>query len=103
MQGLPLDDQGLKVETVQSINCEDQGSLLYTVPTFHNPTGAVMSNDRRKELLSICQSKRLPIVEDDAYSELWFDERPPLPLKAFDKNGLVLYMGSTSKVLGFCN
>lgn len=100
LQGLPLDDQGLKVETVQSINCEDQGSLLYTVPTFHNPTGAVMSNDRRKELLSICQSKRLPIVEDDAYSELWFDERPPLPLKAFDKNGLVLYMGSTSKVLG---
>ncbi|MFT9848921.1 aminotransferase-like domain-containing protein [Aneurinibacillus sp. REN35] len=74
-------------------------SLLYTIPSFHNPTGRVLGEEARKCLLDVCGQERLPIVEDDVYGELWLDKRPPAPLKAHDKHGLVLYMGSLSKTL----
>ena len=46
-----------------------------------------------------CEKEQLPIIEDDIYRELWIDELPPLPLKAMDQNGHVLYVGSLSKTL----
>lgn len=58
-----------------------------------------MSEERRRELINVCEQERLPIIEDDVYRELWLDSPPPLPLKAIDKNGLVLYLGSMSKTL----
>lgn len=58
-----------------------------------------MSLERRKNLIDMCGTERLPIIEDDVYREIWFDEQPPPPLKAFDKNGLVLYVNGISKNL----
>ncbi|MCK9910784.1 PLP-dependent aminotransferase family protein, partial [Microbacteriaceae bacterium K1510] len=49
--------------------------------------------------MQVCEKEQLPILEDDVYRELWLDEPPPQPLKAIDKNGLVLYVGSLSKSL----
>ncbi|MBN6186629.1 PLP-dependent aminotransferase family protein [Aneurinibacillus sp. BA2021] len=74
-------------------------SLLYTIPSFHNPTGQVMGAEARACLLDVCEQERLPIIEDNVYGELWLDEPPPAPLKARDRHGLVLYMGSLSKTL----
>lgn len=99
LQGLPMDNQGILADTLVNYT-NKKGSLLYTVPTFHNPTGTLMTAKRRKELINLCQKNQIPIIEDDAYSELWFDCPPPLPLKSIDKSGLVLYIGSTSKILG---
>jgi GntR family transcriptional regulator of abcA and norABC len=73
--------------------------MLYTIPSFHNPTGILMTAQRRQELLKVCEAERLPIVEDDVYRELWLDTPAPPPLKAADKSGLVLYLGSMSKSL----
>lgn len=58
-----------------------------------------MSEERRRKLIDVCEKERLPIIEDDVYRELWLDSPPPPPLKAIDKNGLVLYLGSMSKTL----
>lgn len=58
-----------------------------------------MTEKRRLELLQVCEEERLPVIEDDIYRELWTKEPPPLPLKARDKHGHVLYIGSLSKTL----
>ncbi|EEM16798.1 PLP-dependent aminotransferase family protein [Bacillus pseudomycoides] len=74
-------------------------NILYSIPCFHNPTGVLMLESRRKELMNVCEKEQLPIIEDDIYHELWIDELPPLSLKAMDQNGHVLYVGSLSKTL----
>mgnify|MGYP005840340077 CR=1 FL=1 len=97
--GLPLDGEGLSVEALSQQQKQKKGALLYTIPSFHNPTGIVMSKSRRQELIKVCEEDRLPIIEDDVYRELWLDAPSPPPLKSLDQNGLVLYLGSMSKTL----
>lgn len=99
LQGLSMDHQGVLTDKLLNYPNKN-GSLLYTVPTYHNPTGTLMTRERRKELIDICQKNQIPIIEDDAYRELWLESPPPLSLKSMDKSGLVLYVGSTSRILG---
>lgn len=98
--GIPMDDEGIITETLGLFKRQHNGALLYTIPSFHNPTGKLMSQERRKELINVCNIERLPIIEDDVYGDLWFDNPPPASLKALDTQGLVLYLGSMSKTLG---
>jgi len=100
MQGLHMDEEGLRTESISRLKRQHNASLLYTIPSFHNPTGSLMSPARRQELLNICSRERLPVIEDDVYGDLWFEQPAPLPLKARDQQGLVLYLGSMSKTLG---
>ena len=74
--------------------------LLYTNPTYQNPTGRTLPLDVRRELLRVAARYRLPIVEDDPYGELWFDRPPPPSLFSLDDRGLVIYLGTASKTLG---
>jgi GntR family transcriptional regulator of abcA and norABC len=99
LRGIPMDSNGIMPWILNKKDNLEETSLLYTIPTFHNPTGRLMTETRRQELLDWCKTNRLPIIEDDAYRELWINEEPPPPLKAYDKNGMVLYMGSISKSL----
>lgn len=96
MIGLPMDGEGIKYWQIKG-DCKD--SLLYTIPTFHNPTGTLMSEGRREDLLRFARSRMLPILEDNAYGELWFDEKPPKALKAYDTTGSVIYLGTISKTM----
>lgn len=99
LAGISLDEEGINVEELLIRHKQKKGSMVFTIPTFHNPTGNVMTAERRKTLIQACESEQLPIIEDDVYREVWFEDEPPLPLKAFDKNGLVLYICSMSKNL----
>lgn len=99
LKGLPMDKEGVITKSISLKKYEKGKSILYTIPSYHNPTGILMTEKRRRELLDVCRIEQLPIVEDDIYRELWLDEMPPPPLKAMDKNGQVLYMGSLSKTL----
>lgn len=99
LTGIEMDANGLMLEDLQSKWRPNQPHALYTIPCFHNPTGIMMSNSRRKEVLSFCATHRLPIIEDDVYRELWLDSPPPPSLKSMDTNGNVLYIGSLSKTL----
>ncbi|MDM5336333.1 PLP-dependent aminotransferase family protein [Fictibacillus enclensis] len=100
LHGIPVDHQGMVSSSISRLKKMYNGALLYTTPSFHNPTGVLMSETRRNEVLNICTSEKLPIIEDDVYGDLYFEEPPPPPLKSKDSQGLVLYMGSMSKTLG---
>jgi GntR family transcriptional regulator, regulator for abcA and norABC len=97
--GIPMDEEGIMASLIPEYKKKNHSSILYTIPNFQNPTSTVMSQNRREELMKICQKEKLPIIEDDVYRELWVDTPPPNPIKSIDKNGLVLYVGSVSKTL----
>lgn len=96
LSGIPMDREGL---LYWNIGNRAENALLYTIPTFHNPTGTLMSETRRQELFRFCSNHRLPIIEDNAYGELWLEEPPPKPLKTMDQHGMILYLGTISKTL----
>lgn len=73
--------------------------LIYTNPTFHNPTGVTMPMRMRRELLSLAQRYRVPIVEDATYRDLYFTGVPPPSLRDLDDHNLVIYLNSFSKVM----
>jgi len=97
---VPVDDQGMHVETVEGILANGRIRLIYTIPNFQNPTGSTLSAERRKVLLQLAQRYRVPILEDDLYGELFYDALPPVPIKALDNQDYVVYSGSLSPVLG---
>ncbi|MEC1456448.1 PLP-dependent aminotransferase family protein [Bacillus haynesii] len=99
MTGLQMDAEGLMPETIKMTPNMRARAILYTNPCFQNPTGVLMSKKRREEILAFSKQHQLPIIEDDIYRELWIDAPPPAPMKAMDKNGRVLYIGSFSKTL----
>jgi 2-aminoadipate transaminase len=72
--------------------------FLYLLPTFQNPTGRTMSEPRRQAIATLTRELSLPIVEDNPYGDLWFDQPPPAPLTARHPEGAI-YLGSFSKVL----
>lgn len=99
LMGLKMDTEGIIPNEIQKNTSRKVPQMLYTIPTFHNPTGIMMTRSRRMEILKCCENFRIPIVEDDVYRELWIEEPPPAPLKSEDKNGNILYIGSVSKSL----
>lgn len=98
MAPVPTDKNG-PIPWLIDTSKTDGPSILYTIPTFHNPTGVTMNIERREELLNWCRNNNFPIIEDDAYRELHFEDLPPRPIKSFDDSGNVLYLGSVSKSL----
>jgi GntR family transcriptional regulator of abcA and norABC len=99
MKGLPMDEEGLIPSSIYQPKNRGKGAILYTNPTFHNPTGTLMEKKRRDELIQVCMNEQLPVIEDDVYRELWIDSPPPASLKANDHYGNVLHLGSLSKSL----
>ena len=93
------DAQGVRVDDLRR-KCSDGSAprFLYVLPNFQNPTGRTMSEARRAALVSAAAELGLPIVEDNPYGDLWFDQPPPLPLSARNPGGCI-YLGSFSKVL----
>lgn len=73
--------------------------LLYLMPSFQNPTGRCLDQGQREQLLAICEKWQLPILEDGFTEEMKYFGRPMLPLKSMDRNGVVIYAGTFSKVL----
>lgn len=97
--GITMDEQGITTDRIAEHIRRKRQSILYTIPNYQNPTGIVMSMERRRELLNTAVQHRIPIVEDDVYGELWIDEPPPPPIKSLDQDGNTLYIGSVSKTL----
>ncbi|MGJ7512245.1 PLP-dependent aminotransferase family protein [Variovorax sp. GT1P44] len=90
------DDEGVIVEDL--VAKAKDARFVYLLPNFQNPTGRTMTEERRAAVSAAAAKAGLPIVEDNPYGELWFDEAPPLPLTARNPEGCI-YLGSFSKVL----
>ena len=97
--GVPADQQGMRTDLLEALLERHRPKLIYTLPTFQNPSGVVMSLGRRGHLLELSRRFRIPIVEDDPYSELRYEGEALPSLKALDQTGHVIYLCSFSKVL----
>jgi 2-aminoadipate transaminase len=102
MVGIPLDKEGMRIDAVAAA-LDDlkrrgiQAKYIYTIPTVQNPTGTIMGEQRRLELLRLSQQHGVPIFEDECYSDLIWDGRRPPALYAMSRHGGVIHIGSFSK------
>lgn len=97
--GVPVDDDGIDLAALDRLCQQWRPRVLYTVPTFHNPTGVCLAPHRRAGLLALARRHDFVIVEDDVYGWLGYDGPTPLALKADDEDGRVIYLASFSKSL----
>ncbi len=95
-----LDEQGIRSDLLDEVCQKNNPVLLYVNPAFHNPTGTLMSEQRRKELIELAEFYHFFIIEDDHFGEIYFNDiELPTPIKHFDKNGHVIYLKGFSKTL----
>jgi DNA-binding transcriptional MocR family regulator len=95
--GIPIDGDGLRTDALRDALRVHQPVLLYTIPSFQNPTGITLSAARRQALLDLCAAHDVLVVADEVYQLLDFGVAPPPPLATYDI-GRVLGMGSFSKI-----
>ena len=94
------DDEGVDIADLASKvgTGANKARFLYVLPNFQNPTGRTMTEARRAALAAKAAELGLPLIEDNPYGDLWFDQEPPAPLTARNPEGCI-YLGSFSKVL----
>ena len=100
----PIDGQGADTDALERLIAEHRPKFVYIIPTFGNPSGALLSLARRKAVLEMAVKYQTLIVEDDPYGDLYFGEAPPPSLLAFSSQvpgsrDLLVHCGSLSKVL----
>ena len=96
---LDCDADGPLPESIRALSKRAPGTrFLYLLPNFQNPTGGQISDARRDEVVAAAQSAGVPIVEDNPYGDLWFDQAPPASLTSRWPEGTI-YLGTFSKVL----
>ncbi|MGQ9586057.1 MAG: MocR-like pyridoxine biosynthesis transcription factor PdxR [Anaerolineae bacterium] len=97
--GVPVDREGMDMGRVEALLARYRPRFIYTQPNYQNPTGTTMSLERREKLLRLAQRYQVPILEDDPFGDLWFDQPPPPAVKALDRSGHVIYLSTFSKSL----
>lgn len=97
--GIPMKEDGMDIDSLRKALEQEKIAFVYTIPNFHNPTGITTTQAHREALLSLCEQYRVPLVEDGFEEEMKYFGKVPLPIKSMDKNGIVIYLGTFSKVL----
>jgi GntR family transcriptional regulator/MocR family aminotransferase len=97
--GIPTDEHGMQVETLEAKIRLHHPRLIYTIPNFSNPTGACLSGARRRQLIALAGQFDIPILEDDFVGDLRYEGRAQPALKALDPGGRVIYVSTFSKML----
>ena len=100
----PIDGNGVQTDQLEQLIAEHKPKFVYLIPTFGNPSGAMLSAERRKRVLELAVQYNTLIVEDDPYGDLYFGEAPPPSLLAMTpqvpgSRELLVHCGSLSKVL----
>lgn len=96
---VPMQEDGMDLEALQKILLTHPVKMIYTVPDFQNPTGAVMSLEKRRALVRLANRFDVLILEDGPYRFLRYEGASLPPIKAFDTEGRVIFLGSMSKIL----
>lgn len=94
---VPVHDDGLDLDALERILAAERPKLLYTVPTFQNPTGVTMPMARRERLAALARAAGLVVIEDDPYRALRYAGKDVPPLRAIDPD--VIYLGTFSKTI----
>src|SRR5215831_18878473 len=100
--GIPLDEHGMRMDALANALADLKArgitpKYIYTIPTVQNPTGSILPEDRRAEMLRLSQQYGVPIFEDDCYADLIWDGKRPPAIHTMAKNGGVIHIGSFSK------
>jgi len=100
----PIDGNGVQTDKLEALIAEHKPKFVYLIPTFGNPSGAMLSLERRKKVLELAVKYQTLIVEDDPYGDLYFNDAPPPSLLALSagvpgSRELLAHCGSLSKVL----
>jgi DNA-binding transcriptional MocR family regulator len=100
----PVDEHGVKTDELEKLIAEHKPKLVYLIPTFGNPSGAMLSLERRKKVLELAVKYQTLVVEDDPYGDLYFNEAPPASLLSLTREvpgsrEWLAHCGSLSKVL----
>ncbi len=100
--GIPLDGDGMRMDVLADTlsGLKRRGvtpKYIYTIPTVQNPTGTIMPETHRTELLALAEQYGVPIFEDDCYADLIWDGQRPSALHAMSRSGNVIHIGSFSK------
>ncbi|SHH30894.1 aminotransferase-like domain-containing protein [Tepidibacter thalassicus] len=98
---VPTDENGMIMEELEKIlDTTENVKMIYVIPDFQNPTGRTWPMERRKKFMEIINKYEVPVIEDNPYGELRFEGEILPSLKAMDEKGLVIFLGSFSKI--FC-
>ncbi|AVS73865.1 PLP-dependent aminotransferase family protein [Paracidovorax cattleyae] len=100
----PVDGHGVDADALERLIVEHRPRFVYLIPTFGNPSGALLSLERRRKILELAVRHQVLVVEDDPYGDLYFGEAPPPSLLALSatvpgSRELLAHCGSLSKVL----
>jgi 2-aminoadipate transaminase len=100
----PVDGHGVDTDVLEKLIAEHRPKFVYVIPTFGNPTGALLNLERRKKLLELAVKYKTLMVEDDPYGDLYFNDAPPPSLLALSaqvpgSRDWLVHCGSLSKVL----
>ena len=100
----PIDANGVQTDKLEQLIAEHKPKFVYLIPTFGNPSGALLSLERRRKVLELAVKYQTLVVEDDPYGELYFDAAPPPSILALSKDvpgatEWIAHCGSMSKVL----
>ncbi len=97
--GVDMDDDGMNMESLEEVLKTGSVKLIYTIPSFQNPTGITMSETKRRKMLELAKKYDCLILEDNPYGDLRFDGEDVPTIKSMDTEGRVIYVGSLSKIL----
>lgn len=100
----PIDAQGVQTDALEALIAQHKPKFVYLIPTFGNPSGAMLSLERRRRVLELAVKYQTLVVEDDPYGDLYFDTPPPPSLLALaatveGSREWLAHCGSLSKVL----
>lgn len=97
---VPTDDGGMIMDELEKILATtERVKMIYVIPDFQNPTGRTWDLDRRHKFMEIINRYEIPVIEDNPYGELRFEGEYMPALKSLDTKGLVIYLGTFSKIL----
>ena len=99
VRGLPVDEEGMRLDRLERTLREARPRMVYTIPNFQNPTGTCLRGDRRRRLVTLAERYGVPIVEDDFVGDLRYEGSAEPALKALDRSGNVVLIGTFSKML----
>lgn len=102
LKALPLATSpvtGIDLDALDVVLQRERIGACWLMPSFQNPTGALMPDADRRELVTLLARHDVPLIEDDVYGELYFGTQRPKPAKAYDRDGRVLHCASFSKSL----
>lgn len=98
--GIPMESDGMNIEALEhALKTHKNIRLLYTIPSFQNPTGFTTSAEKRRQIYALACQYNIMILEDNPYGELRFSGTPIPTIKSMDTENRVIYIGSFSKVM----